>query len=289
MLKTHREAGADVTIAALPVDEKKAGAFGIMRVNDSFRVEGFLEKPKTSKELDLVRTSPDWIDARGIKSEGRTCLASMGIYLFNRDTLVDMLEKTDYQDFGKEVFPAAIRARKVQLHLFDGYWEDIGTIDAFYEANLLLAAPDPPFRLDLPGAPVYTHARFLPPTRIDGASIIGSLVADGCRIEHGAVVKNSMIGLRCHIGPDATIQDSVLMGADGYEGGGGTGDFPAVGIGRGAVIEHAIVDKNCRIGNSVTLRKPKDFPENGQSGPVVVRDGVIVVPKGTVLPDGWSF
>ncbi|MBX3442668.1 MAG: glucose-1-phosphate adenylyltransferase [Planctomyces sp.] len=284
MLKTHQEARADVTIAALPVDARKAASFGIMRVNDEFRVEGFLEKPKTKPELDLVRTSPDWIDARGIPSQGRDCLASMGIYLFNRNTLLELLEKTNYQDFGKEVFPAAIRARKVQLHLFDGYWEDIGTIDSFFEANLALAAPEPPFRLDLPDAPIYTHARYLPPTRIDGASIIASLVADGCRIEQGAVVKNSLIGLRCFIGSDATIQDSVLMGADSHEIGPG-----GAGIGKGAVIERAIVDKNCRIGDRVTLRMPKGFPENGERGPVMVRDGVIVVPKGTVLPDGWTF
>jgi glucose-1-phosphate adenylyltransferase len=290
MLKTHQESKADVTIAALPVDAAKAASFGIMRVDDDFRVEGFLEKPKTKQELDLVRTSPDWIDARGVKSEGRDCLASMGIYLFNRKTLVELLEKTNYQDFGKEVFPAAIRARKVQLHLFDGYWEDIGTIYSFYEANLALASSNPPFQLDLPDAPIYTHARYLPPTRIDGASIIGSLVADGCCIEQGAVVKNSMIGLRCRIGSDATIQESVLMGADAFEAHEErNGEIPAVGIGKGAVIERAIVDKNCRIGDRVTLRIPKGFPENGDRGPVLVRDGVIVVPKGTVLPDGWTF
>jgi glucose-1-phosphate adenylyltransferase len=292
MLRTHQEAKADVTIAALPVDAKKAASFGIMRVDDDFRVEGFLEKPKTKQELDIVRTSPDWIDSRGIKSNGRDCLASMGIYLFNRNTLLELLEKTDYQDFGKEVFPAAIRARKVQLHLFDGYWEDIGTIESFYEANLALAAPDPPFRLDLPEAPIYTHARYLPPTRIDGASILGSLVADGCRIENGAVVKGSLIGLRCQIGSDATIQESVLMGADPHEAGpcaGRHGVPPAVGIGKGAVIERAIVDKNCRIGDRVTLRIPKGFPRDGDKGPVMVRDGVIVVPKGTTLPDGWTF
>jgi glucose-1-phosphate adenylyltransferase len=291
MLRTHQEAKADVTIAALPVSADKAASFGIMRVDDDFRVEGFLEKPKTKAELDLVRTSPEWIDSRGIQSQGRDCLASMGIYLFNRKTLIEMLDKTTYADFGKEVFPAAIRARKVQLHLFDGYWEDIGTIRSFFEANLALAATEPPFRLDGTEAPIYTHARFLPPTRIDGASIIGSLVADGCRIEQGAVVKNSLIGLRCYIGPDATIQESVLMGADEYDASHAArqGDQPALGIGKGAVIERAIVDKNCRIGDRVTLRLPKGFPENGERGPVLVRDGIICVPKGTSLPDGWTF
>ena len=161
MLETHKSSKADVTIAALPVDEEQAAGFGIMQLNDEARVTGFLEKPKTKKELDMVRTEPAWLDARGIESRGRTCLASMGIYLFNRDVLIDLLEKTDYQDFGKEVFPACMRARRVQTHLFDGYWEDIGTIKAFYDANLALASPNPPFSMDDYSAPIYTRPRFL--------------------------------------------------------------------------------------------------------------------------------
>ena len=141
----------------------------------------------------------------------------MGIYLFNRDTLVDVLRKTDYRDFGKEVFPASIRARHVQVHLFDGYWEDIGTIKSFYEANLALAKPDAPFDLASAEAPIYSHARFLPPTRIDGATIRGSLVADGSMIEEGAVIENSLIGLRCRIGRNVTIRNSIVMGNDFYE------------------------------------------------------------------------
>ena len=197
MARTHRESNADVTISAVPVAASEAAGLGIMRADDSGRVVGFLEKPKTQRELDLVRTNPDWIDAQGIESRGRDCLASMGIYLFNRKTLVDVLDKTDYQDFGKEVFPACMRSRRVQLHLFDGYWEDIGTIRSFYDANLALASPEAPFTLNSAKAPLYTRARFLPPTRIDSASISGSLIADGCQIESGAVIENSLIGLRC--------------------------------------------------------------------------------------------
>jgi glucose-1-phosphate adenylyltransferase len=290
MIKTHMCAGADVTIAALPVDSEKASAFGVMRLNDSGRVEGFLEKPRTKQELDLVRTSPRWIEERGIQSHGRDCLASMGIYLFNRQCLLDLLEKTNYEDFGKEVFPAAIRARHVQVHLFDGYWEDIGTIRAFYEANLALASKHPPFSLDAPNAPIYTRARFLPPTRIDGAQVAGSLIADGCEIEAGTVIENSLIGLRCSIGANATVKSSVLMGSDFFntDARAITAEpIPQLGIGSGSIIEGAIVDKNCRIGKNVTIKVPAGT-KDCDLGPLNVRDGVIVVPRGTVLPDGWS-
>ena len=292
MLETHTMSGADVTIAGLPVSQEQTAGFGIMRVNDTGRVEGFLEKPKTADELRMVHTDPKWIDAQGIPSHGREYIASMGIYLFNRDTLVDLLEKTDYEDFGKEVFPMSIRARKVQLHLFDGYWEDIGTILAFYEASLALAGPNPPFDLDLKDAPIYTRPRFLPPTRIEGATILRSMIADGCTIEAAAVIKNCSIGLRSTIGAGAQIKDSVLMGADYFrhdiranhiEG------QPELGIGAGTIIERAIVDKNCSIGANCVIKLPPGFPENGERGPLVVRDGIIVVPRRTVLPNGWKF
>ncbi len=292
MLKEHQDAKADVTIAGLPVTKEQTAGFGIMRVSDSGRVEGFLEKPKTEEDLAMVRTDPKWINAQGIASHGREYIASMGIYLFNRDTLVELLEKTDYEDFGKEVFPMSIRARKVQLHLFDGYWEDIGTIQAFYEASLALAGPNPPFALELKDAPIYTRPRFLPPTRIEGATILRSMIADGCTIEAAAVIKNSSIGLRSNIGANAQIKDSVLMGADYFRHDVRANHIegqPQLGIGAGTIIEKAIVDKNCSIGANCVIKLPAGFPENGECGPLVVRDGIIVVPRRTVLPDGWTF
>lgn len=292
MLQEHRESHADVSIAGLPVSKEQTAGFGIMRVNDSGRVEGFLEKPQTDTELAMVRTDPRWIDGRGISSHGREYIASMGIYLFNRNTLVDLLEKTDYEDFGKEVFPMSIRARKVQLHLFDGYWEDIGTIQAFYEANLAMASPEPPFDLEVENAPIYTRPRFLPPARIEGATILRSMIADGCTIEAAAVIKNSSIGLRSHIGANSQIKDSVLMGADYFRHdirANHTPGQPQLGIGAGTIIERAIVDKNCSIGSNCVIKLPPGFPENGEHGPLVVRDGIIVVPRRTVLPDGWKF
>ncbi len=291
MLATHQQTGADVTIAALPVTRQQAHGFGLMRLDDSGRVLGFLEKPKTDEEIDLVRTEPAWIDARGIPSKGRDCLASMGIYLFRRDVLVNLLEKTDYHDFGKEIFPMSIRTHKVQVHLFDGYWEDIGTVRSFFDANLELAKSNAAFALEDPTGPIYTHARSLPPTRCDGAMIRQSLIADGCTIGEGTVIENSVVGLRCRIGKNVTIRNTIIMGADFFQAEAerdnedGSGE-PIIGIGDGSLIDGAIIDKNCRIGRNVQV-KLNTAVEQGTCDPVVIADGVIVVPKEAVLPNNW--
>lgn len=294
MLATHQAAGADVSIAALPVDRKDAGGLGVMRVDETGRVIGFVEKPKTKEQIDSVRMDPAWIDARGVNSKGRDCLASMGIYLFNRDMLVDTLNSTTHQDFGKEVFPEVIRDRKVQVHLFDGYWEDIGTIKSFYEANLELCKPHPAFDLASATAPIYTRARFLPPTQIDSATVRQSLIADGCTIEPGAVIENSVVGLRCHIGRNVTIRNSVIMGSDGYETPAELeanlkAGIPPIGIGESTLIDGAIIDKNVRIGKRVRIvnESKREEAEIGDYG--VVRDGICVIEKDAVLPDGWKL
>ncbi len=293
MIETHERSGADVTIAAIPVSREAARSLGVMRIDGDGRVVGFLEKPQTDAEIDLVRMDPAWIDAQGVSSRGRDCLASMGIYLFNRETMFDVLKKTTYADFGKEVFPAAIRARKVHVHLFDGYWEDIGTIRSFYEANLSLAGDEPPFSFSCPEAPVYSRARFLPPTRVEGATIRNTLLADGCRIGRGTVIENSVIGLRCIVGENVTIRNSIIMGADYWDS---TVDVPdpslrvPLGIGDGAVIEGAIVDKNCRVGKRCRLTNASgktDFDTD--SGVVLIRDGIPIMIKDSVLPDDWAL
>jgi glucose-1-phosphate adenylyltransferase len=292
MLETHCKSGADVTISAVPVSRDDAKSMGIMRVDETGRVVGFLEKPQTDREMDIVRTDPAWIDSQGVHSGGRDCLASMGIYLFNRKTLLDALEKTPYRDFGKEVFPASMRTHRVQLHLFDGYWEDIGTIKSFYEANLQLAGTNPRFNLSTPAAPIYTSPRFLPPTRLDGATIRGSLIADGCRIEEGAVIENSVVGLRCVIGRDVTIRNSVLMGNDYYELPGGAaagGQEPPVGVGAGTVVESAIIDKNCLIGPGAQIINHCKIENSPETSWGMIRDGIIVIPKGSVIPPGWKL
>lgn len=293
MLKSHQDAKADVTIAAIPVTDQDAGSLGIMRLDDSGRVQGFVEKPQTEDQLRPVRMAPEWLEAHGVEGKGRDCLASMGIYLFNRDVLVDVLKKTTYDDFGREVFPAAIQARQVQTHLFDGYWEDIGTIKAFYEANLSLARKDPSFQLVSAEAPFYSRARYLPPTLMSGAKVEDSLIADGCSIGKNAIIENSIIGLRCLIGEGVTIRNSVLMGADMYEGvvelqsDEQTGR-PRIGIGAGSLIDGAIVDKNCRIGRNVRIVNEEGL-EEGDVGSCAIRDGIPVVVKDAEIPDGWSL
>lgn len=293
MIDAHRDSDADVTIAALPVDRKDAQHFGIMRIDDSGRVQGFLEKPKTSAETDLVRMEPSWIDARGVQSRGRDCLANMGIYLFKRQTLIDVLTKTNYHDFGKEVFPAAVRSRLVKVYLFDGYWEDIGTIKAFFEANLSLASATPPFQFHLPDEPIYSRARFLPPTLIEDASVKQSLIAEGCRIGKGARIENSVVGLRCVIGENVTIRNSILMGADLYDsvgqGSQRSDGSPPIGIGAGTMIEGAILDKNCRVGRNVHIVNAQRIENSSDSEECVIRDGIPVVVKDAVLRDGWKL
>lgn len=294
MLEDHQRSNAEVTIAAKPVDRAQASGLGLMQADDSGRVTGFVEKPQTKEEQDKAAVDPAWIDARGIKSNGRDCLASMGIYLFNKQVLIDMLADESQSDFGKEIFPAAIDSRRVQLHLFDGYWEDIGTIRSFYESNLEMAQANPPFSLSSATSPIYTRPRFLPPTRVDGAEVTRSLIADGCVIEPGAKIDNSVIGLRCRIGRDVTIRNTVLMGSDYYETKANIAEndaagLPRVGVGPGAVIDGAIIDKNVRVGAGVRIVNDKGEDDyDGNSG-CVVRDGVIVVPKNASLPSGWKL
>ena len=293
MLHTHTSSHADVTIAGIPVHDEAASALGIMRFDNDGVVQGFLEKPQTLPELEHVRTDPDWIDRQGIPSNGRSLMASMGIYLFDRDCLLDLLTKTDYQDFGREVFPAAIRAKKVQLHPFDGYWEDIGTIRSYYQCNIDLAATQPPFELASAEAPIYSRARFLPPTRIDGASVRHSLISDGGVIGEGAVIENSVIGLRCRIGRNVVIRNSVILGNDFYEhdetvAANTTRGLPPLAIGDGTIIEGAIIDKNVRIGKRARIVNDHGWETLADSDRFTVRDGVAVVPKDSVIPDGWA-
>lgn len=294
MLETHIQSKADVTIASKPVSRSAAHALGIMRCDDTGRVTGFLEKPKTDEEINMVSTNPSWIDARGIPSQGRDCLASMGLYIFNKELLFDVLNKTNYSDFGKEVFPAAVRSRKVQVHLFDDYWEDIGTIRAFYDANLSLSQNNPQFNLFDAERPVYSRARFLPPSVVDGASISGSLLADGCRIGKGTRIENSVIGLRCIIGEGVTIRNSVIMGADYLETSQDLERLQSeskvpVGIGAGSLIDGAILDKNCRIGRHVQVINRLSVSDSDQHAPCYVRDGIPILAKDATLHDGWTM
>jgi glucose-1-phosphate adenylyltransferase len=290
MMRTHIESGAHATIAGIPVTRRDASSLGIMQVDDAGQVRGFVEKPQSDAELSRVRTDPRWIDAHGIPSNGRDCLASMGLYIFNKPVMVDLLRSKDHQDFGREVFPKAIQSHKVQLHLFDGYWEDIGTIRAFYEANLSLAGKSPPFEIRNRQAPIYSRPRFLPPAIIGDARISGSLIADGCLIGDNVTIENSVIGLRTVIGDNVTIKNTVVMGADYME----TTDSLApgrlpVGIGSGTYISGTILDKNCRIGKNVRITNEAKIDYHGEDGAVQVRDGIPIVIKNAQVEDGFTM
>lgn len=295
MIRTHLIAKADVTIAALPVDESQAGSLGVMHIDSGGQVTSFEEKPKTPEAHARMRVEPQWIDQHGIQSNGRNFLASMGIYLFNRKTLVEMLTSDNATDFGREIFPAAIKNRKVQAHLFDGYWEDIGTVGAFHQANIDLTKPEPPFEFVVDGHPVFTRPRYLPCSRLEKVQVTDSLISDGCEIGKGCVIENSIIGVRAVIGENVTIRNSYIMGSDEYEtraeqitaAESGT---PLKGIGCGSVVENAIIDKNARIGRNVRILNAAGVVQSAVDSPThTISDKIVVIPRGAVLKDGTEI
>jgi glucose-1-phosphate adenylyltransferase len=290
LLRTHRENKADVTIAVLPVSQEQTPAFGIVQLDENGRVIGFVEKPKTEEQLKPVRTPEEWLARRGIQSKNRPFLASMGIYVFNRQVLFELLNNSPRStDFGKEIFPNSIRTHQVYAHLFDGYWEDLGTIKAYHEANLALASDNPPFNFHSQEGIIYTRMRFLPASRIIGAKLEQSLVSDGCVIQGGTQISHSVIGLRSRIGRNVTIRDTVYIGADRFESDAERAtnqarSLPDIGVGDGSLIERAILDKDCRIGKNVRIVNKKHV-ENEEGPNYVIRDGIVVIPKGIMVPD----
>jgi glucose-1-phosphate adenylyltransferase len=290
MIRNHLENKADATIATLPVAEFEARSCGIMRIDDSGRVIDFEEKPKTPDKLERVRTEPASLAKYSIKAPGRPFLASMGIYLFNRSTMVEMLSADNASDFGKEMFPRVIAEHRVQAHLFDGYWEDIGTIGAFHKANIDLTLDTPSFDFTFGEHPIFTRPRYLPPSRISGATIKNSLISDGCMIGPGTVIENSVVGIRAQIGHNVTIRNAYIMGADQYEQSwqiaeNARSGRPNIGIGDHSVIESAIIDKNPRIGRSVRITNEAGVVESEETPHCVIRDGIVVIPKQTILQD----
>ncbi len=276
MIQRHRELGADVTVGVLPVSREDASRFGILKQDRKGRITAFVEKPQTSEELEGF----------ALEAEGdERYPGSMGIYLFRTQVLIELLASA-HDDFGGDVIPAAIRSHKVYACSFDGYWEDIGTMRAFYEANLLLTLPDAPFRFHDPDRPIYTHPRFLPGSRIYDVRLDRVLLADGCIVE-GADLSHSVIGIRSVIGEDVVVQDTVVMGADYYEQEARNRGNRAVpmGIGRGSRIAGAIIDKNARIGEGVRI---EPFPRGTEIDKQdwSVRDGIVVVPKSATIPSG---
>jgi glucose-1-phosphate adenylyltransferase len=293
LIETHRGHRADVTIAAIPVPEKDTAGFGLLSMDSHSRVTGFVEKPKTPEEREPYYTSAEWIDRRGIECKGRHYLANMGTYLFKTEVLYELLTaKPLATDFGKEVFPRNYKTKNIYAHLFDGFWEDLGTIRSYHEASLALAGPNPPFDFFAPDGVIYTRMRNLPASRINGATLEASLVADGCVIGTDTRIERSLIGVRSRIGVNCTLRDTVMIGSDDFETDAERAENrkrnrPDLNIGDGAVVERAILDKDCRVGRGVKLMNRDNKQEiDGPNGMYYIRDGIIVVPRGGVIPDG---
>lgn len=275
VIEEHLERGADVTICTKPVPRREAGALGIMHVDKTNRIVEFAEKPGDTPVLDSLR-APMYRDER--------YLASMGIYVFKADVLAALICGNEHPDFGKNIIPAAIKAHKVYSHIFEGYWKDIGTIGMFHEANLALTDLVPEFTFYDTDAPTYTHMRYLPPSKINCCDLNRCLLAEGCIIS-GHRILHSVIGLRAVVGEGTVVEHSVIMGADYFEHERAADGRVPLGIGRDCYIKNAIIDKNVRIGDSVYI-SPDGKPDGEQSALYVVRDGVIVIPKNTVIPSG---
>ncbi len=284
MIRHHEETGADVTIGTIPVTASDAPAFGILKTDDEHVITEFHEKPPAD-ELD-GKESPVSDD---LEAEGRVYLASMGIYVFGRDVLRSLLDDNeDNHDFGKQIIPQAIEDKKVVSYPFTGYWSDIGTIESFYNANLMLAEPNPGFDLYDPDCPLYTNARMLPPAKIESSFVQQSLIAEGSVVVNSQVSK-SVIGIRSFIGHNTTIKNTIFMGADHYpwqdpENRGYVEGPNQPGVGEESYIEGAIIDKNVSIGKRCII-KNRDNIEEAEHENYYIRDGIVVIPKNTNIPD----
>lgn len=283
MLMTHVEAGADVTVSVLPVPRHRCSDYGIIQIDQTARVIDFFEKPADEALLDQLTVPTQLFAERGIDPQGRTHIGSMGVYLFTKEALGEALRDERRTDFGKHIFPAVLERFKVTAHFFDGYWEDIGTVRSFYEANLELAAQVPRFNFYEANRPIFTRPRNLPAAKINGARVRSSLVCEGA-IVTDADIEESLIGLRSLIHEGVHISRSIIMGADFYE----TveeqrKDRPHIGIGPRSVIHGAIIDKNARIGTDVRLTN-ESGQEHMDSENLYIRDGIIVVPKNAIIP-----
>jgi glucose-1-phosphate adenylyltransferase len=290
-LERHYETNADVTISVVPCKPSEAEEFGLLKTDENGKIIEFKEKPKGA-ELEAMRVDTTNFGLSKEEAEKRPFLASMGIYVFNYERLVELLETDNaWIDFGREIIPSSIKNLNVQAHLFNDYWEDIGTIRAFYEANLDLVAPLPQFNFFDTEAPIYTRSRYLPPSKVHNCNIDNSMVSEGC-ILNGIKARNSIIGLRSRIDDGTKIENSIIMGADYFEAledlqSNLDSNTPHIGIGQNSVIRRAVVDKNARIGKNVRLvNETKIEHQDGENGSYYIREGIILVPKNAVIADG---
>jgi len=288
MVEQHVESGAEITVATIPVPRKECHALGIMQMDADRRIQNFVEKPKEAALLDPLKLPEEIRQQFGVKMEGDAFLASMGIYVFNRELIRELLDNP-LSDFGKHIIPHAINSRRVFSHIFEGYWEDIGTIRSFFEANLDLVSELPRFNFFDMSAPIFSRPRYLPGSKINGAHIEHALVTDGCII-NDAHIKNTIVGLRTFVGAGTKLNRVIILGCDFYESEESISKFeregkPRIGIGAHCKIENAIIDKNARIGNNVTI-SPAGKPESVDHELYFIRDGIVIIPKSTVIPHG---
>jgi len=288
LLDSHWKRGADVTICVIPKNESMASSFGLLKLGSDGRVEQFREKPR-GNALREMQTDTAALGLAPEESKKRPYLASMGIYLFKSNILTDLLADASMIDFGYQVIPSAIEKCDVYGYLFDDYWEDLGTVEAFYKANMDLTGSDPHFDFHDMTAPIYTRARFLPSTRVEHCDIRDSIISEGS-ILRGARIFNSVVGIRSQIGENTELERVMMMGADFYED---DEDFeynrqlgvPNIGIGKGSNIRNAIIDKNAHIGENVRIVN-EERVQNFDGAGYYIRDGIVIVPKGGVLPSG---
>jgi glucose-1-phosphate adenylyltransferase len=288
LVEQHVETGADITVATIPVTTAAAQALGILQIADDLRITRFVEKPKDPAVIDSLRLTPELQKKLDIQGEDHALLASMGIYVFNRKLICDLLDNT-LTDFGKHIIPNAIQTHRVCSYVFQGYWEDVGTIRSFFEANLDLVTELPRFNLFDTSAPVLSHPRFLPGSKINGAQIDHAVISDGCIINR-ARITHTIVGLRTIVEAGTELNRVVGLGSDFYESHDSVDRHeregkPRMGIGANCKIENAIIDKNARIGNNVTI-SPAGKPENVDHALYYIRDGIVIIPKGAVIPHG---
>ncbi|KAA3660653.1 MAG: glucose-1-phosphate adenylyltransferase [Calditrichaeota bacterium] len=289
MLETHQAQNADVTVSVLPISKENADQFGVLKTDNKGKIVSFYEKPDSPELLKLFAPNMQWVKAQGYSGSTDCMLASMGIYIFSRKALFEMLEESNESDFGKGIFPQAIKKYNVVAHYFDDYWEDIGTIKSFYDAMIDLTKPEPKFNFYEENKPIYTHARFLPGAQIDDCNITQSLICDAARLDHSEI-SGSIVGVRSVVKKGCKLRGVVLMGADFMEMEGELKDndsngLPPVGIGEKTVIEKAIIDKNARIGKNVKMLAAGRSNEKTDMN-YSIRDGILIVPKDAVIEDG---
>lgn len=289
MLKHMLETGADIIVGTVPVVREDAKGFGVMLVNKRGQITNFHEKPKEDEILNSLKLTEDQKKMFNIEDPKKEYLASMGIYVFRRNVLKEILSDGSMIDFGKDIIPEAIKKYKVFSYAFQGYWEDVGTIKAYFEANISFGSKNPPFDFYDENAPIYTHVRYLSPSKVEKATITSSIIADGCRIEN-ATIKECVIGVRSVVQSGSTLEKVVMMGSDYYEDSEdierlNVKHLPKIGIGKKCTLKNVIIDKNVRIGNDVIITNKKKI-QHQDSEFYCIRDGIVILPKNTVIKSG---